>query len=305
MTELLCTDLDRTLLPNGEQPESPLARPVLWQLLRHHDIALAYVSGRDLDRILEAIDEYQLPVPDVIVADVGTSIHVPVSGQWQRHGDWDDHIARDWNGLDSAAIREKLSAFTELQDQEHDRQSRHKRSYYLQRQIDPVALRQRLDEQLCAGGIKASLVFSDDPEKGVQLLDVLPRNATKLEAMVHVQKMLGIANEATLFSGDSGNDATALASGLPSVTVANADDATREAVRRLARQNGSEASCYQAAGSLPLADGHSLNGNYAAGIVEGLVHFNPSWNAELLSSEWIKAAIAAQGTPRSPQSRRA
>ncbi len=303
--KLLCTDLDRTLLPNGEQPESPMARPVLWHLLRSYGVALAYVSGRDLARVLAAIDDFDLQKPDVIVADVGTSIYVPVSGCWQLQDDWQSQIGKDWNGLDSDGIRASLVSFNELEDQEEDRQTRFKRSYYLPRELDASALRQRLDEHLTELGVQASLVFSDDPEKGIQLLDVLPRHATKIDAIRHVQKMLGVDNDETLFSGDSGNDVTALASSFPSVTVRNADAPTRDAVKQLAAHNATESSSYQAEGALPLAGGHELNGHYAAGIVEGLLHFNNAWAESLNSPDWVKRALELYYPADEPKSVRA
>lgn len=293
--KLLCTDLDRTLVPNGEQPESPLARPILWHLLRSNNVALAYVSGRDLGRVLAAIDDFDLQKPDVIVADVGTSIYVPANGGWQLEDEWQLQIGKDWNGLDSEGIRDNLVSFTELEDQEEDRQTRFKRSYYLPRELDASALRQSLDEHLIGFGVQASLIFSDDPEKGIQLLDVLPRHATKIDAIRQVQKILGIANELTLFSGDSGNDVTALASTVPSVTVRNADAPTRHAVRLLAAQNATESTSYQAEGGLALAGGHELNGHYAAGIVEGLLHFNDAWTEPLVSQEWVREALELYG----------
>lgn len=303
--KLLCTDLDRTLVPNGEQPESPLARPVLWHLLRSNGLALAYVSGRDLTRVLSAINEFDLQQPDVIVADVGTSIYVGIDSSWQLQEEWQSQIGKDWNGLDSDGIRASLVSFNELEDQEEDRQTRFKRSYYLPRELDATVLKQRLDEHLKGLGVQASLVFSDDPEKGVQLLDVLPRHATKIDAIRHVQKMLDIDNELTLFSGDSGNDVTALASSFPSVTVKNADAPTREAVKLLAAQNGTESSSFQAEGALPLAGDHELNGNYAAGIVEGLLHFNNAWTESLNSLDWVNRALELYGPADESESVRA
>lgn len=321
--KLLCTDLDRTLLPNGEQPESALARPVLWHLLHDRGMALGYVSGRDIGRVLQAIDDYELQLPDVIVADVGTSIYVPSGaaknqpqsdtatdarrgiGGWTLHEAWQSLIGHDWNGLDSAGIGESLAGFTELREQEADRQTRFKRSYYLPRDRDTDELAQRLQSHLQALGVRASLVFSDDPEKNVQLLDILPVHATKREAIVHVQQMLGVDNAASLFSGDSGNDVTALASHLPSVTVRNADRATRDAVQALAAENGTVDSSYQAEGGLPLADGQVLNGHYAAGIVEGLLHFNPAWRELLLSPAWLEEASRRYSEARPDASRQA
>ena len=38
---LICTDLDRTLLPNGSQPESPLARPRFRALAARPEVSIA------------------------------------------------------------------------------------------------------------------------------------------------------------------------------------------------------------------------------------------------------------------------
>ena len=72
---LLCTDLDRTLLPNGLQPESACARPLFRKLVSHPEVHLAYVSGRSLELVLQAIAKWDLPRPDFILGDVGSSIY--------------------------------------------------------------------------------------------------------------------------------------------------------------------------------------------------------------------------------------
>lgn len=95
-TLLLCTDLDRTLIPNSHQPENPDARPLFSRLLQHHGIKLAYVSGRYLALIEKAMDEYQLPVPGFVVGNVGSTIYRLKQGVWQPWQAWDDEIAGDW-----------------------------------------------------------------------------------------------------------------------------------------------------------------------------------------------------------------
>ena len=83
---LLCTDLDRTLLPNGEQPESADSRRLFRELVSNDNIMLAYVSGRDSQRVINAIREYDLPMPDFSVCDVGSSIYDLRSSQEQWLG---------------------------------------------------------------------------------------------------------------------------------------------------------------------------------------------------------------------------
>ena len=81
-TILLCSDLDRTLLPNGPQPESPQVRTLLRRVAERPDVKLAYVSGRHRELLHEAIDSYQLPEPDYAITDVGTRIYEINDDRW-------------------------------------------------------------------------------------------------------------------------------------------------------------------------------------------------------------------------------
>jgi len=81
-TILLCSDLDRTLLPNGPQPESPRVRELLRHIAERPEIRLAYVSGRHRELLREAIDSYRLPEPDYAITDVGTRIYETGNGHW-------------------------------------------------------------------------------------------------------------------------------------------------------------------------------------------------------------------------------
>ena len=92
---LICSDLDRTIIPNGYQEESTSARAVLRRLVEHPNIYLAYVSGRDRKRILDAIEEFYLPMPDYAIGDVGTTLYPVINGNWQLSEDWSNEIAQD------------------------------------------------------------------------------------------------------------------------------------------------------------------------------------------------------------------
>ena len=92
---LLCTDMDRTLIPNGESPESPRARTLFGKLCDHPDVTLVYVTGRDMGRVHEGIRSYDLPTPDHVIADVGTTI---MTRGGERLVEWDACIEPDWGG---------------------------------------------------------------------------------------------------------------------------------------------------------------------------------------------------------------
>ena len=103
---LICSDLDRTIIPNGYQEESAHARPVFRQLAQNASICLAYVSGRDKQLILDAIEEFYLPMPDYAIGDVGTTLYRVRNGNWHLSDDWSDEIGIDWCGYNWEALAE-------------------------------------------------------------------------------------------------------------------------------------------------------------------------------------------------------
>ena len=274
---LLCCDLDRTVLPNGSQQESPQARTLFRIVAQRPELTLAYVSGRDQSLLLEAIHDYDLPVPDYAIGDVGTTLYEIHHDEWQPRKDWEEEIAPDWAGRrhdELAALFEDISTLTL---QEPEKQNTFKLSYYAPTDIDHVALLAKMDTRLKPLDIRASLIWSIDEARHIGLLDVLPRRATKYHAIRFLMAHTGFDAGNTVFAGDSGNDLPALTSGLQAVLVRNARREVREeAVRRVHEQGLAE--------RLYLAHGNFLdmNGNYAAGVLEGLAHFEPE------TLRWLK-----------------
>ena len=267
---LLCTDLDRTLLPNGPQPESPQARGRFAALVSDPGVVLAFVSGRDRGLVEKALVSYSLPRPDFVISDVGTNIYDLRGGDWSNWSQWEQEIAPDWNGLGAADLRQLLSGFKDLRLQERRKQNTFKLSYYLPLHQAPGDLEGPLQRCLQAEGVAASLVWSVDEPAGIGLLDVVPRRATKLHAVEFLQASLGATLEQTLFAGDSGNDLPVLASAIPAVLVANAMPRVAEQASAAAAANGHAEALYLARGGCL-----GMNGNYSAGILEGVAHFRP------------------------------
>ena len=267
---LLCTDLDRTLLPNGAQPESPMARRRFQALADHPEVILVYVTGRDRHRVERAIVNYRLPKPQFVISDVGTNIYDLRQGNWQVWQRWVEEIAPDWDGFDHGRLSRLLSSFTELRLQEVSKQNTFKLSYYVPMHVDRLSLDQRLSDCLQENQINASLIWSVDEPAGIGLLDVLPKRATKLHALEFLQSFLGIPLNQTLFAGDSGNDLPVLASPIPAVLVANAMSSVANEAVAAAQVAGHLDALYLAKGGLL-----DMNGNYSAGILEGVVHFHP------------------------------
>lgn len=276
---LICTDLDRTLLPNGSQPESPGAREAFGWLVSRPEVTLAYVSGRHLSLVEDAIREYCLPTPDWVIGDVGTTIYRACDGKWEHWAAWEDDISTDWRGLMAKDLRPLFDDFPDLRLQEEAKQNRFKLSYYLPVCCDIDALRQNMASRLDARNLAACLIYSVDEAAATGLLDVLPARATKLHAVEFLMRHQGFDINNTVFAGDSGNDLPVLVSPIPSVLVANADPAVVEQAMALIRHEGNQAAFYLAKGGFL-----GMNGNYCAGILEGIAYFLP------FTSRWLELA---------------
>jgi sucrose-6F-phosphate phosphohydrolase len=273
---LLCTDLDRTLLPNGEAPESEGALAMFARVVAQEGISLAYVSGRHLALVEESIQAYGLPEPDWILADVGSSIVQRGTHGWSLLDRWSRHIAADWQGLAAKDLAVLLSGLPGLTLQPEDRQNTHKLSYFVSLDVDLPALIRAIDTRLDERALAANLIHSVDEQGAIGLLDILPQRASKLHAIEFLMRKQGFTADQTLFAGDSGNDLSVLTSMLPAVLVANAHPAVVEQATAEARQNGTADRLYLARGGFL-----GMNGNYSAGILEGMGHFHADALREL------------------------
>jgi len=276
---LICTDLDRTLLPNGVQPESPQARDRFRQLAARPEVSIAYVTGRHRELVLTAIEEYQLPLPDYVIGDVGTSIYSIEDDQWLLWKSWHQEIGISWQGLTHDALMALFADFKSLRLQESEKQNTYKLSYYLEPTIHVQALLKEMQQRLDQKQIAASLIWSIDETTNTGLLDILPAAATKRHAIEFLMAEQGFGLVNTLFAGDSGNDLPVLTSAIHSVLVANATEEVRQQAVQMAAAQGTQDALYLAHGTLL-----DMNGNYSAGILEGCVHYIPAtlaWISEV------------------------
>ena len=268
---LICTDLDRTLIPNGTQPESSGVRDHFALLVGRPEVTLAYVSGRHRALVETAIDHYRLPFPDFVLGDVGTSIYQLEAGQdWQRWSEWESKIASDWNGLTHSDLERRLRHLPALRLQEEAKQNAFKLSYYVPLQSDQAVLSKQIRQCINPTGARLRLVWSVDEKAGFGLLDVLPASASKFHAIETLMRKRGFTETDTVFCGDSGNDIEVLASPIPAVLVANVQPDIQALARRLSRETSNADRLYLAQGNFM-----ELNGNYSAGILEGIAHYHP------------------------------
>ena len=272
---LLCTDLDRTLLPNGPQPESASVRKKFSQLALRDEVTLVYVSGRDKLLVQQAIKNYQIPLPDFVIADVGSTIYQIQNKKFHIIEQWDSEIANDWNGKSNKDLQKLLSRFKDIRIQEHSKQKPHKLSYYVPLYTDHVNLLNEINLCFEKENVKANLIWSIDDGANIGLLDILPVSANKKHAIEFIMSEFNFSLDETIFAGDSGNDISVMASPIHSILVANATDDVKKMALEQAQLNDEADSLYIAKG-----DFLGMNGNYSAGILEGIVHYMPdvkSW----------------------------
>lgn len=255
---LLCTDMDRTVIPNGQQTEWPGARERLNALVEQEGVELAYVTGRDLALVQQALSEYALPQPHYAITDVGTHIHAIRAADEGIDRDWQDTLAREWQELDRDAMIRQLDPEQKWRYQEESKQGRFKISFYT---AADELIGRRVVEQIAAAGWPAQAIWSVDEASGTGLLDILPACANKYLAISFLQERCGYLVDEVVFAGDSGNDIDALVSPLPAVLVGNATESIRNEAIRRAQEAGAETGLYFA------------KAPYADGVLEGVAHY--------------------------------
>lgn len=233
---ILATDLDGTFA-GGTPDDRRRLQSILSALAGS---TLLYVTGRCVAATRELMAEADLPLPDVLIADVGTTV---VRGEaFTPVTEIEAEIERRWPGGDT--VRERLKGTPGIEEQEL--RVPHRVSYWLREGSMDEAMR-RMAERL--EGLGLDLVGS----AGVYI-DVLPRGVNKGTTLRRVLAWLGRPGADVVVAGDTLNDLALFETGLCGVVVGNCEPQLRERVGHLDH--------------LYLAEGEG-----AAGILEGLRHF--------------------------------
>ncbi|WP_036807439.1 HAD-IIB family hydrolase [Planococcus glaciei] len=199
---ILATDLDGTLVgdPDGLQ-----------QLLEFYeeqvyDVSLIYITGRYFDSALSLIEEENLPVPDILVTDVGSSIYI--GNSFDKDLEWQKRIKANWMPDEIHAIAATVPGLTKQPMFLENRCS-----YYVADE-KPV---EEFRNKLAASGIPHKLIFS-----GGKDVDIVPEESGKGRALQYLLDKYKVEDAKLLVAGDSGNDLEMLTLGFPSVIVGNA-----------------------------------------------------------------------------------
>ena len=236
---LLASDLDGTLLPVDTDPDHADAVALFRErLTRRPGLRVAYVTGRTFRDALSAVRAAGLPVPHVLVSDVGTAIHWADADDWLLDGSYHRRALAAMGGVTAAEILAEIGGTDGFQPQDPAHQSDVKISFRRPDDRDSDRHLERLRARLAALGWRLALVASRCVFTGDLLLDVLPGGLDKATAVQHVRKELRLGADAVLFAGDSGNDLAPLTAGFLSVVVSNAAPGLADRIREFAAAEG-------------------------------------------------------------------
>jgi len=236
LRKLLITDIDNTLIGDDDS---------LYQLLdlldeHRSELAWGVATGRSLELTLEAMTEFNIPMPDILICSVGTEMYYGPDLRLDKG--WQQHISHKWK---PEPIKEALEEFDFLVFQEAEGQRSHKISYYLENKDDRLQqIQQVLDERK----LRCQVIYSHN-----QFLDILPSRASKGKAVSYLRFKYDFLPRHVMVAGDSGNDADMLQGNTRGLVVGN---------------HSEELAFLKDAPRL-----YFSTGEYAAGIIEGLHHY--------------------------------
>ncbi|WP_422122199.1 HAD-IIB family hydrolase [Planococcus sp. X10-3] len=201
-THLLATDLDGTLVGDRKGLNSLLG----FYEAQEYEVSLIYITGRHFQSALSLIEEEHLPIPDVLITDVGTEIHIGPS--LKKDQVWENKMLRQWQPEKIDTLADSIEGLTK-----QDLPVTNRCSFF----ADTSNTVQSFEQRLASAGIPHKLIFS-----GGRDLDILPADSGKGAALQYILDKFSAHDAKMLVAGDSGNDKEMLTMGFPSVIVGNA-----------------------------------------------------------------------------------
>ncbi len=237
---ILICDIDNTLIGDKKGLEALLHKV---NLANGH-VGLGIATGRRLESAIKVINEWDIPMPDMLITAVGTEIHYGYGQNMIEDTGWQRQIEYRW---EPEKLMKAASKIPGLKLQAKTEQRKYKISYNIDNdkmpsEKDVNCLFRKLD-------LHAKLVFSHGA-----YLDILPVRASKGLAVRYLSMRWGIPAERFLVAGDSGNDEGMLSGNTLGVVVGNYST-------ELEKLRGKPRIFF-------------ANQHYARGVIEGIEHYD-------------------------------
>lgn len=236
VNRLLITGIDDTLVGDDESMQH------LFNLLEDFkdDLAWGVATGRSLEMTIEAMTEYDIPTPDIVICSVGTEIYYGPDLRMDKG--WFNYIDYQWKPEE---IKDVLSQLDFLNFQEAEGQRKYKISYYLEEKDGRL---QQIKDTLENHRLRCNVNYS----RG-QFLDILPLRASKGKAISYIRYKYEFSPRYVMVAEDSGINEDMILSRNRGLVVANYRDGME--------QLKSKRNIYFSPES------------YAAGIIDGLYQY--------------------------------
>jgi sucrose phosphatase-like protein len=235
--KMLCTDLDGTFIGDDDSMYE------LLKVIEDKDILLVFSTGRHLQSVMQFVHDKEIQIADACTCMVGTEVYFARKVELILDNNWSRIISHGW---EREKIARLLADIKELVWQDEEWQTEFKASYFLRENQTEVL--QEINWRMQEAELKAHIIYSSD-----QFLDFLPPLSGKSEAVRYVADNLRVRKRNVIVCGDTGNDLDMFKAGFKGIIVGNAH-------AELKSFEGDNA--YHAVAP------------YAAGIIEGLRHFN-------------------------------
>ena len=237
--QLLVCDIDNTLIGDRKAHETLLEKISSSE----QKICLTVATGRHLKSTIKVLQEWNIPIPDLLITSVGSEIYY-------NHGKtqdkvWKRYIDHNWN---PQALQKAMLEIPGIKIQVKDNQRDHKLSYNV---IDLKKFPKisKIVSYLRKQDLHANVIYSHEA-----YVDLLPVRASKGMAIRYVAIKWGLLPENILVAGDSGNDLEMLRGSSYGVVVGN-HSPELEKIRGDYRV-------------------YFAKGHYAWGILEAIEHYN-------------------------------
>lgn len=193
---VLATDLDNTIV----SPDVP--HQDLWEYFQDNLPSLIYITGRHFSSAKQLIETEGLPIPDVLVCDVGASIYVgPEFGLDEK---WADQLRlADFPDVHELAIELGLIS--------QDLPTKWRLAYFA-----TPAQAEKLAAAIKTNRLNVNMIYS-----GGRDLDILPIEVDKGKALQYILDACKHTST-VIVSGDSENDLSLFHLGYPAIGVGNA-----------------------------------------------------------------------------------
>lgn len=235
---LIVADIDNTLTGDDE------AMRRFFDLITNAEdnIGFGIATGRRYEAVMDLIQEYTIPMPEVLITSVGTEIYY--GKNLTTDSTWQKHINFRWEPEKIVDIMSRIDGVY-LQD-DHE-QSRYKISYEIDFSIAPsVSTIKRI---LRENGVRTRVILSLG-----MFLDIIPTRAGGGLCIRHIAYKWGFPLEHILIAGDSGNDESMLTGNTLAIVVGNYSKEL-EKLRKYPRV-------------------YFAQNTHAAGIIEGIDYYN-------------------------------